>query len=315
MSRYSILVIPKNHLETKRFHLSKLSVYGLILLGVFFISFTSVMTWGFMHYRQVASQNAQKTMSPGEEMYRSKLLVKINQLEESLRRTQQFATRMEASAGVNTDKLKMGVGPLHEQDDFGKYLEKISKLPKADDPELFGSTQKPELASQFYEKLGGRLEELSEYALTLETKANEIYELGQEKLSYWASTPSIWPVKGWVTSDFGGRYHPITGMPKFHEGIDIAAPYGSSIFAPSDGVASFVGYKGGYGNALILDHGYGVSTMYAHTSNILVKEGEKIKRGQLVASVGSSGAATGPHLHYEVHVDGVPTDPKRFILR
>jgi murein DD-endopeptidase MepM/ murein hydrolase activator NlpD len=253
--------------------------------------------------------------NPSDDLVRSQLLLKVQHLEDSLNRTQQFATRMESMVGVNSSKMKMGVGPLSEHDDFSKYLEKISKLPKASDSAFFTDSKKGERTGNFYEKLGGRLDELSEYAFALETRVNEVYELGQEKLSYWSSTPSIWPVHGWVTSDFGGRINPITGMPKFHEGIDIAAPYGSPIYAPSDGMISFSGYKGGYGNALVLDHGYGVSTLYGHTSTILVKEGEKVRRGQLIALVGSTGAATGPHLHYEVHVDGVPTDPMKFILR
>lgn len=317
MNRYSILVIPENHLESKRFHLPKALVHLGIVLVVLLFSFTTVMTWGFIHYRQAARQQGMSAnnSNPSDDLVRSQLLLKVQHLEDSLNRTQQFATRMESMVGVNSSKMKMGVGPLSEHDDFSKYLEKISKLPKASDSAFFTDSKKGERTGNFYEKLGGRLDELSEYAFALETRVNEVYELGQEKLSYWSSTPSIWPVHGWVTSDFGGRINPITGMPKFHEGIDIAAPYGSPIYAPSDGMISFSGYKGGYGNALVLDHGYGVSTLYGHTSTILVKEGEKVRRGQLIALVGSTGAATGPHLHYEVHVDGVPTDPMKFILR
>jgi len=316
MSRYSILVIPENHLESKRFQLPKAVVHLGFFFAVLLVSFTTVMTWGFIYYRQAAKQlGSSSHVSVADDMIRSQLMAKIHHLEESLNRTQQFASRMETMVGVDAGKIKMGVGPLTDHDDFSQYLEKISKLPKASDAAFFTDSSKGERRGNFYEKLGGRLDELSEYAFALETRTNEVYELSQDKLSYWASTPSIWPVRGWVTSDFGSRISPLSGMPKFHEGVDIAAPYGTPIYAPSDGIASFTGYKGGYGNALVLDHGFGVSTMYAHASNVLVKEGVKVKRGQLVALVGSTGAATGPHLHYEVHVDGVPTDPMKFILR
>lgn len=314
MSRYSVLVIPENHLESKRFHLSKLAVHGAIFALVLFLSFTTAMTWGFVHYRQVA-KGALNNSSPGDELMRSQLVTKINTLEESLKRTQQFATRLETMVGVDSGKMKMGVGPLSEHDDFGKYLEKISKLPKPDEAAFFSDARDYAKPQNFYGQLGLKVEELSEYAMALETRVNEVYELGQDKLSYWASTPSIWPVRGWVTSDFGSRISPLSGLPKFHEGLDIAAPYGSPVYAPADGIATFSGYKGGYGNALILDHGYGLSTLYGHSSNVFVKEGEKVKRGQLIAQVGSTGAATGPHLHYEVHVDGVPTDPMKFVFR
>jgi murein DD-endopeptidase MepM/ murein hydrolase activator NlpD len=311
MSRYSVLVIPEDHLESKRFHLPKSFVHLGFVVVVLLFSFTTVMTWGFIHYRQIAHK-VSETASPNEEIYRSQILTKIGQLEESLNRTQQFASRMESMVEVDAGKMKMGVGPLSEHDDFSKYLEKISRLPKPQELDFNAKGQKSE---NLYQKMEGRLEELSDYAFSLETHVNEVYELSQDKLSYWASTPSIWPVHGFVTSEFGSRISPISGMPKFHEGLDIAAPYGSPIFAPSDGFVTFTGYKGGYGNTLVVDHGYGVSTMFAHTSSILAKEGQKVKRGQLVAFVGSTGAATGPHLHYEVHVDGVPTDPMRYILR
>ncbi len=308
MNRYSVLVIPENHLESKRFHVPKFAVHLGILGFAFLLIFTTVMSWGFLHYRKIAIQAS--SGSSMEDTFKAQLLTKVSQLEDSLKRTQQFASRLETMVGVDSGKLKIGVGPLGEQDDFGKYLDKISKLPKPNDPQLFADS-----SSNLYDKLGSRIDELSGFAMALETRVNEVYELGQDKLSYWTSTPSLWPVQGWVTSDFGSRISPLSGMPKFHEGVDIAAPYGSAIYAPADGKISFAGSKGGYGNALVLDHGYGVSTMYAHTSAFYVKEGDKVKRGQMLAAVGSTGASTGPHLHYEVHVDGVPTDPMKFVLK
>ncbi len=308
MNRYSILVIPEDHLESKRFHVPKFAVHLSILGFAFLLVFTTVMSWGFLHYRKIAEQSALN--SSMDDSFKSQMLAKVGTLEDSLKRTQQFATRLEGMVGVDSSKLKMGIGPLGEHDDFGKYLDKISKLPKPNDPQLFADS-----SVSLYGKLGTKVDELSEYAMALESRMNEVYELGQDKLSYWTSTPSLWPVQGWVTSDFGSRISPLSGMPKFHEGVDIAAPYGSAIYAPADGSISFAGTKGGYGNALILDHGYGVSTLYGHTSVLYVKQGDKIKRGQLLASVGSTGASTGPHLHYEVHVDGVPTDPMKFVLK
>lgn len=309
MNRYSILVIPENHLESKRFHVPKFAVHFGILCFALLLVFTTVMSWGFLHYRKMAIQVTNG--SSLDDTFKSQLLAKVGNLEDSLKRTQQFASRLETMVGVDSSKLKLGIGPVSEHDDFGKYLDKISKLPQPNDPQLFGSDS----GSNLYNKLGSKIDELSEYAMGLEARVNEVYELGQDKLSYWASTPSIWPVQGWVTSEFGSRFSPFTGMPKFHEGVDIAAPYSSPIYAPADGVISFAGGKGGYGNAVILDHGYGVSTLYGHTSSMYVKEGDKIKRGQMLAAVGSTGASTGPHLHYEVHVDGVPTDPMKFVLK
>ena len=129
-----------------------------------------------------------------------------------------------------------------------------------------------------------------------------------------ASTPSIWPTRGWVTSDFGTRIDPYTAERKMHEGLDIATPIGQPVYAPSDGTVVFAGTEGGYGKVLVIDHGYGVKTRYGHLSEILVHLGDRVGRGDKVALVGNTGRSTGPHLHYEVRVNGVPENPRKFIL-
>jgi len=133
----------------------------------------------------------------------------------------------------------------------------------------------------------------------------------QDKL---ASSPSIWPSKGWLTSRFGPRVSPFTGRRQMHAGLDIAAAHGTAIVAPARGRASFVGTKGPLGRALVLDHGFGVKTMYGHTQEIFVKAGQTVERGQKIAAIGNSGRSTGPHLHYVVEVNGVARNPLDYIF-
>ncbi|HEX6991917.1 MAG TPA: M23 family metallopeptidase, partial [Gemmatimonadales bacterium] len=117
--------------------------------------------------------------------------------------------------------------------------------------------------------------------------------------------PSILPTQGWLTSNFSlSRMHPVLGFARPHEGIDVAAPTGTPIEAPAAGRVVEVGWESGYGNVVVLDHGYGIETKFAHTSKVLVRTGQRVKRGDRIALVGSTGLATGPHLHYEVHVNG-----------
>lgn len=130
-----------------------------------------------------------------------------------------------------------------------------------------------------------------------------------------AATPSILPTTGWLTSAFAKmRSHPILHINRPHEGIDVTAPMGSPIQAPAGGTVLSAGWEAGYGNVIEIDHGFGITTRFAHASKLLAKRGQRVERGQLIAEVGSTGLATGPHLHYEVHVNGKPVDPMRYVL-
>ena len=130
-----------------------------------------------------------------------------------------------------------------------------------------------------------------------------------------AATPSIMPTQGWLSSAFSSmRVHPILHMARPHEGIDVSAPMGSPIEAPAAGVVTDAGWETGYGNTITIDHGFGIVTKFAHASKLLVKTGQRVSRGQRIALVGNSGLATGPHLHYEVHVNGRPVDPLKYVL-
>ncbi|MCX7792854.1 MAG: peptidoglycan DD-metalloendopeptidase family protein [Thermodesulfovibrionales bacterium] len=122
----------------------------------------------------------------------------------------------------------------------------------------------------------------------------------------------VLPADGAVTSKFGERLHPLTGKWSLHKGIDIAAPYGSPVRAVRDGKVIFSGYTDGYGNLVVIDHGDGILTRYAHNRKNMVKEGDRVKAGDIIAEVGSSGLSTGAHLHFEVFLDDKPIDPERF---
>ncbi|MBY0314292.1 MAG: M23 family metallopeptidase [Bdellovibrionales bacterium] len=127
-------------------------------------------------------------------------------------------------------------------------------------------------------------------------------------------TPSIRPVIGWMTSNFGLRSSPFTGDQSAHHGVDIAADTGTPIRAPASGVVSFSGVDEGYGQLIKIDHGHSISTRYGHCSQIYVKVGQTVKRGDIIGAVGSTGRSTGPHLHYEVRLGGVPVNPEKYIL-
>jgi murein DD-endopeptidase MepM/ murein hydrolase activator NlpD len=134
-----------------------------------------------------------------------------------------------------------------------------------------------------------------------------------DQRSLLGARPTGWPAKGWVTSDFGVRRDPFDGQRRMHAGIDIATRTGTPVAATAAGIVREVRSEPGYGKLVVIDHGYGFSTAYGHNSRILVKVGQRVKRGDLIATAGSTGRSTGPHVHYEVRQNGVPVNPSKYL--
>ncbi|NVM26771.1 MAG: M23 family metallopeptidase [Desulfobacterales bacterium] len=144
---------------------------------------------------------------------------------------------------------------------------------------------------------------------------SELHKLLKSQKIRLASTPSISPTRGWLSSRFGYRNSPFTGEKEFHKGIDIATKMNTPVVAPANGIVSSIRWERIPGKVLYINHGYGMVTKYAHLQKVLVQKGQDVKRGETVALVGNAGRSTAPHLHYEVHLNGVPTDPLRYVSR
>lgn len=127
------------------------------------------------------------------------------------------------------------------------------------------------------------------------------------------TVPSMWPVRGRIMAGFGQRLDPFSGEGAFHSGVDISAPMGTRVESGGDGIVLEAGWDTGYGNAIVVDHGYGMSTKYGHLSKIFVVVGQEVKRGEVIGAVGMTGKATGPHLHYEVIVNETPVNPMKYL--
>ena len=158
------------------------------------------------------------------------------------------------------------------------------------------------------------IERLQSEAMSREESLSELEKLLQNKKEMLNHTPSIWPTMGWVTSAFGFRTNPFTGLTQMHEGIDISNRVGTHVVAPADGIISDSGNDWVHGKVLVISHGFGMATRYSHLNKVIVRVGQKVKRGDKVAEVGMSGRTTGPHLHYEIKLNGIPVNPMRYIL-
>jgi murein DD-endopeptidase MepM/ murein hydrolase activator NlpD len=227
--------------------------------------------------------------------------------------------------GERVDTLRVVLGGLEQRDDYYRLLAGLEPL-DADvrgvgiggpDPGLQAS---PLLA--FDGRLAARAHEAStelglliRRARLLSFSWREASDTLQHKIAKLESTPSILPARGYVSSGFStARWHPILSRPRPHLGLDIVAPEGTPFVAAARGRVRFVGQQGEYGLTVEIDHGYGYVTRYAHASRALVRVGQPVERGDVIGHVGSTGLAVGPHLHYEVLVDGRQINPRRFIF-
>lgn len=307
VEKFSIIIIPKDHSKVRRYEISRWMIETCIAAALFFVFSSIAGLGGMIHYRngyvateQIRLQNAEFNNE------KAKLLSQLDALQAAVERTERFASKVEQVAGLDDKKVMKNIGPLAEGDDIKIPSAKLAMDSlKGNDTE--GKDTKLDLVTR-------KMDQMSAMAADVEARLHTVYEFHQDKLFYWSSIPSVWPLRGLLTSDFGPRRSPGGVGTSYHEGIDIAAPVGSRIVATGDGVITFAGYKGGYGKMIKIDHGFGVVTTYAHNSELFVKEGDRIKRGAQLASVGMTGTTTGSHLHYQVEVDGVPVDPMRYIV-
>ncbi len=253
---------------------------------------------------------------------------KVRSLEASLERIKSFSTKLKliTSVGDEDRAMKLNVG-MNLQG--GAHLDspplRTSRKPASSDFEMdamfLGSKAPPaqgygELVeeSKDYSTLSIRIDRTMGEAELREQNVLELYENLIQRQSLLNATPSIRPVHGWNTSSFGYRIDPFSGFKEMHKGLDIAASQGTPVYASAHGVVSYIGHERGYGKIVSIDHGYGVKTRYAHNSKVFVELGQKVRRRDRIAAVGNTGRSSGPHLHYEVRINGVPVDPKNYIF-
>lgn len=217
---------------------------------------------------------------------------------------------------------------LAELNDFEKKIRVIANLESKDSetegvfgiggsmPEDLDPTiEMKERQSALLQEMHEQVRDLDLATTSQQERFKSIYGHLEEQRNMLACTPTVRPVDGgYLSSSFGYRTSPFTNRKEFHKGLDISVKQGTPIIATADGVVTFSGKKGLLGNTIIIDHGYGLITRYGHAQKLLKKRGEAVKRGEIVAYVGNTGRSTGPHVHYEVMLNGVQVNPKRYIM-
>jgi murein DD-endopeptidase MepM/ murein hydrolase activator NlpD len=294
--QYTLIVVSDHSQAVRKFRLPRRWLTRGVLGGGVALA-VGLLTVG--HYFTLLSASAEnRSLKEENAQLRSQVLLvqeKVAHVQSTLDRVERFDAKLRSAVTHLQDpERNLAMGPVAGPDGAAPTAAPAARENPA--------------------ALPGRLATLETEASRQEASLRELSEYFEEQNSMLASTPSIWPTQGWVTSDFGVRLDPYSADRSMHQGLDISTPHGQPVASPSDGTVVFNGTEGGYGKVLVIDHGYGVKTRYGHLSETFVRLGEKVARGQKVAAVGNTGRSTGPHLHYEVRVNGIPENPRKFIL-
>lgn len=296
---YTVFFVPDNPSKIRQFRIPELGLKaaGAILVA-FFVLYLS-MAWSYLGLRQQAEQLGHfKKLALAQKKELNKFTTKISALENRMERLRQLDKKLSVMfnlKGRKTKRSSLGRGSIVEGDQPGETVSLRFE----------GSW-----SAQIEEKLA----QLELEARLRENRFAKLDQLVTRQRNMLTALPFIIPAAGWISSRFGPRVSPFTGRRIMHKGIDIANGRGTAVVAPGAGRVVSVGRDRARGNVLSLAHGYGIVTRYGHLDKILVKEGQRVKRGRRIATMGNTGFSTGPHLHYEIRMRGVPVDPEKYVL-
>lgn len=297
---YTLLIIPQKEGSIRKFSLSTTLFRSVVL---FVIICTGVMA--YLSYEFVDNRSALDELTRLQQIE----IIQKEQIELLAGKVSDFQRKMEDLRQFDK-KLRIMTNLENNRDD-GQFLGVGGPVPEAGSSGDAASEMEDALIEKIHESMDQLLEEAS-----FQTESfNELKEFLEKQKSVLASTPSIWPVMGWVTSEYGYRVSPFTGKREFHRGIDIATRIGEDVVAPADGVLAKAAYESDMGHMVVIDHGNGITTCYGHLlKKCEIKRGRKVSRGDLIGVVGNSGRSTGPHLHYGVRVNNVYVNPRKYLF-
>lgn len=243
------------------------------------------------------------------------ITAQLNEIQAQRRQIQEFTNEINI--------LKENLVTLNQFENKIRIIANIEKSDESDNIFGVGGSIPEDLDAQIplkekhnslMREMHDQIDQLSLASTNQQTGFESLLKDLQDQQNLLASTPAIRPVRGWTTSKFGYRISPFTGRREFHKGYDIATKKGTPIMATADGVVTFAGRKGLLGKTIIIDHGHGMATRYAHCNKFLKKRGDKVKRWEPIATVGNTGRSTGPHVHYQVNLNGIPVNPEKYML-
>lgn len=314
MEKLTVVLIPDGGASTtKQYCIPKFMFRGAYCLILIASSLTGYFALDYIQLTKIRSSYEKVVAENAGLKGEARLLMNnLEDVKRSLLRVQDYSEKLSEITNLQVNKVskRTGIGPL-TKDEYSVAKNLNSKHSKSNEWQTpLGINMNKLIFRPVFNSLRTIGNTAHRNALELQTLLSSL----SKQKSLLSSIPSITPVQGWMTSSFGYRISPFTGRRTMHKGIDVAAPIGTPILAPADGVVIFTGAKAGFGNFVMIAHGYGVVTRYGHNAQNMVQPGQRIKRGDQIGTVGMTGRTTGPHLHYEILLNGRNVNPKRFIL-
>jgi murein DD-endopeptidase MepM/ murein hydrolase activator NlpD len=297
--KYTVIIIPDETSGTRRFGVARRTIWvsTLCVLLLFGISV-------FLVKDRVTLENKISRLEPlhersvAQRKFLERFGARLNELDGRLSALRKSEDQLRIMASVKPRGLRNDLG--------------LGGVNKDEQDVSFGGLSPS--GRRFVTRLNRQFLDLGQRFSSQKSAFEALVNIFKEKKVVLAHTPSILPARGWLTSGFGRRRSPFTNRMQFHSGIDIVSRQGTPIMAPADGLVIKAKREGGYGNVLEIRHMQGIVTRYAHNKKNLVRAGMRVKRGSIIAQVGSTGRSTGPHLHYEVRLNGVAVNPMLYIV-
>jgi murein DD-endopeptidase MepM/ murein hydrolase activator NlpD len=289
------MIIPNRKSGVKKISVPKVVIRNILIGVIAVVLVTLFVVYDYASIKRDRTELARlrtKTVEQSQQL--RDLGMKIDKFSDRMEDLRQFDKKIRVLAYETSSgkKLPLSVGGADSENRIQDLLEKDH--------------------DQIVRGMRNNLQQLNEEATEREKSFHELLVFMQEQKSILAATPSLWPVKGWVTSEFGKRPSPFRSGREFHNGIDISTGYGKQIIAPADGLVFRTGHNPQEGHYVRIEHGHGFSTAFLHLSRIAVKQGARVKKGEVIAYLGDSGRSTGPHLHYSIYVNNIAVNPRRY---
>jgi murein DD-endopeptidase MepM/ murein hydrolase activator NlpD len=295
---YTFLIIPKRKSSAKKITLS-----NKVLKGVGLCVMAVILASMYTYYDYIRMKRDKVEL---ERLRRQTTEQKV-QIDGLVEKVNNFTMRME-----ELNQLDKDIRSMANVDDW-RYKGQILGAGGSINDETGVNSRGETDQRRVIAKIDQNVDQLSKDAVEQKKSFSELFKFLKKQKSILAATPSVWPVQGWVTSEFGYRSSPLSGAREFHKGIDIATRMGVHVVVPADGLVSEISYDRDVGLMVKVDHGHGMTSWYGHLLRSAVKQGNMVKRGDLIGYVGNSGRSTGSHLHYSVTLNGIPVNPRKYL--